>query len=98
MVSGLSATIVENPLYLQKNLKVPADHYAACKAGNIATTGNAVGNVNDPFDLSGENAPPGPLPSGFTPRGIVALVFSVVAAFLGLAVISWYGYAPIVKR
>ena len=80
---------------MQKNIKIPDNHIQACKAGNVQTAGNAAGNVMDPFDLSGENTSPGELPSGFTPRGIVALVFSVVAAFIGLAVISWYGYAPI---
>ena len=29
----------------------------------------------------------------FTPSGIVALTFSIVAAILGLLVISWYGLA-----
>lgn len=26
----------------------------------------------------------------FTPRGVVALVFSILSAFLGLAAITWY--------
>jgi iron transport multicopper oxidase len=98
MISGLSATVIENPLALQKTLKIPDDQMKACKDLGIPTAGNAAGNVNNPFDLSGANVPPKPLPSGFTPRGIVALVFSVVAAFIGLGVISWYGYAPVVKR
>jgi iron transport multicopper oxidase len=38
---------------------------------------------------------PGYIPNGFTPRGIVAMVFTVVGAFLGMAVIVWYGIAPI---
>jgi iron transport multicopper oxidase len=29
----------------------------------------------------------------FTPRGIVALAFSIVTGLLGVAVISWYGLA-----
>ncbi|KAI9673749.1 MAG: hypothetical protein M1829_003986 [Trizodia sp. TS-e1964] len=33
--------------------------------------------------------------SSFTVRGIVALVFSVIAAFVGLAVIAWYGFGEI---
>lgn len=36
---------------------------------------------------------PGPLPAGFTARGIVALVFSCLAALLGMATITWYGFA-----
>lgn len=31
----------------------------------------------------------------FTARGIVALVFSCISAFLGIAAIAWYGMAPI---
>ena len=49
----------------------------------------------DLFDLTGENVSPSPLPAGFTTKGIVALVFSCVSAFLGVAVISWYGVLPI---
>ena len=49
----------------------------------------------DLFDLDGENVSPPPLPAGFTAKGIVALVFSCLSAFLGIAVISWYGMLPI---
>lgn len=52
--------------------------------------GNAAGNTVDLFDLKGENLSPKPLPDGFTARGIVALVFSIISAFIGLAVITWY--------
>jgi iron transport multicopper oxidase len=51
--------------------------------------GNAAGNTADVFDLSGENLSVPPLPEGFTARGIVALVFSCVAAFMGMAVLAW---------
>jgi len=95
MASGLSVTMIEAPLDLQRNLKVPANHYDACKAGNVATAGNAAGNTVDVLDLSGANKSPDPLPVGFTAKGIVALVFSVIAAFLGMAVIAWYGAAPL---
>ncbi|KKY19915.1 putative iron transport multicopper oxidase fet3 [Phaeomoniella chlamydospora] len=47
------------------------------------------------FDLSGQPHPPKPLPSGFTAKGYVALVFSVIAALLGLASIVWYGLGEI---
>ena len=30
----------------------------------------------------------------FTPRGIVALVFSILSGLIGVAVIAWYGFAP----
>ena len=97
VASGLTATFVERPLDVQKQLagKIPADHLAVCKAGNVPTAGNAVGNTKDYTDLSGEKLPPKTLPSGFEARGIVALVFSCVAAFVGMAVISVYGLRPI---
>lgn len=53
--------------------------------------GNAAGRTNNLLDLSGEPAPPPPLPAGFTARGIVALVFSCVSGVLGVAVVAWYG-------
>jgi iron transport multicopper oxidase len=52
-------------------------------------------NTQDWFDLSNANVSPAPLPAGFTARGIVALVFSFIAAFLGMGVICWYGAADI---
>jgi iron transport multicopper oxidase len=57
----------------------------------MSTQGNAAGNTIDLLDLKGENLPPKPLPSGFTARGIVALVFSCVAGIVGVGVIAWYG-------
>lgn len=94
---GLTATFVERPLDVQQQLsgKIPADHLGACKAGNMPTAGNAAGNTVDLFDLRGENKSPGRIPAGFTARGIVALVFSILAAFLGMATIGWYGLKPI---
>ncbi|KAF2497204.1 iron transport multicopper oxidase FET3 precursor [Lophium mytilinum] len=96
--SGLIATMVEAPLILQDTLTLPADHLAACKAADMPTAGNAAGNTINVLDLKGQPLPPPRLPSGFTARGIVALVFSVIAAFLGLATISWYGAAPLSKE
>jgi iron transport multicopper oxidase len=58
------ATFVEAPLDLQKSLKVPDDHYAACRAGRVPNVGNAAGNTVDLLDLGGQNTPPGPLPAG----------------------------------
>lgn len=93
VASGLSATIVEAPLDMQQTLTIPDDHFAACAAASppVATTGNAAGNTANLLDLSGEPAPPAPIPAGFTARGIVALVFSCVAGILGVAVVAWYG-------
>jgi len=58
-------------------------------------TGNAAGNTENYLDLKGENRAVAALPAGFTARGIVALVFSCIAAVLGMATIAWYGYAPL---
>ena len=90
LASGLIATMIEAPPLLQSSLSIPADHYEVCKAQNIPIVGNAAGNDKDFLDLTGVPEPPGPLPDGFTPKGIVALVFSILTAFLGIATISWY--------
>lgn len=89
MDAGLATVMVEAPLYLQEHLTIPQNHYDVCAAAGTPTEGNAAGNTEDFFDLSGENKAVAPLPAGFTARGIVALVFSCVAAFLGLASIVW---------
>ncbi|PNS17401.1 Iron transport multicopper oxidase [Sphaceloma murrayae] len=95
LVSGLVATMVEDPEALQKSLVVPEDHWQVCREAGTKTAGNAAGNTVDLLDLTGERQAPGPIPAGFTAKGIVAMVFSVVSALLGMAVISWYGAAPI---
>ena len=87
---GLIATMVEAPLEMQKSLTIPEDHLAACQARNVPTAGNAAANTVDLLDLTGANVAPKPLPAGFTPRGIVAMTFSCIAALLGLAAITWY--------
>lgn len=87
--TGLVATMIEAPLKLQSILKVPADHYQACQALDMPYAGNAAGNTQDVFDLTGEYVAPIPAPSGFTSSGIVALVFSCVSGFLGMAAIVW---------
>ncbi|KAF7942721.1 uncharacterized protein EAE97_006175 [Botrytis byssoidea] len=90
---GLIATMIEAPLELQKSLTIPENHIAACQARGVPYTGNAAGNTEDYLDLKGANVAPGPLPAGFTAKGIVAMVFSCLAALLGLATITWYGLA-----
>lgn len=90
---GLIATMVEAPLELQKSLVIPQSHFDTCAAGKIPYAGNAAGNTKDFLDLTGANVQPAPLPAGFTARGIVAMTFSIIAALLGLAVITWYGMA-----
>jgi iron transport multicopper oxidase len=81
--------MIEAPFDVQKMITIPDDHLQVCKDVNSPVAGNAAGNTEDLFDLSGENTAPGPLPAGFTARGVVALVFSCLSAFLGMAVIVW---------
>ena len=89
--------MIEAPDILQQTLKIPDDHYEVCRSQvpEVKTVGNAAGNSKDFLDLKGERQPPAPLPDGFTPRGIVALTFSIIAAFVGLGAISWYGLGEI---
>jgi iron transport multicopper oxidase len=89
---GLAATFIEAPLELQAQLSVPEDHFAACAAGGVKSTGNAAGNTEDFLDLSGENKQPGDIPYGaFTAKGYVAMVFSVISALCGIAALTVYG-------
>ncbi|KAF3925265.1 Laccase-1 [Dactylellina cionopaga] len=96
--SGLIATFIEAPDVMQKTLKIPEDHLNVCKGQDLPVLGNAAANSEDYMDLAGQNLSPAPLPAGFTARGIVALVFSVIAAFLGLAVIALYGSQEIKQK
>jgi uncharacterized cupredoxin-like copper-binding protein len=68
VASGLMATMVEAPLELQKSLTLPQDHLDVCAAGRVPVAGNAAGNTANLLDLSGQNAPPGPLPAGYVPN------------------------------
>ena len=90
---GLIATMIEAPLELQKTLTVPQNHYDACAAASppAPSVGNAAARTTDLLNLEGANVSPAPLPGGFTARGIVALVFSCLAAFLGMASVVNYG-------
>ncbi|OJJ51810.1 hypothetical protein ASPZODRAFT_127944 [Penicilliopsis zonata CBS 506.65] len=95
LMQGLAMTMVEAPDQMQQRLTIPDDHYAACKAAGVKTEGNAAGNDVDFTDLTGQNVQPGWLPAGFTTRGIVALVFSVACAFLGMGSIVLYGLSDL---
>lgn len=108
VASGLTATMIEAPLAVQKTLGsgaggssggsdggVPQDHWDVCLVANVPTAGNAAGNTERYEDLTGENRSPGRLPAGFETRGIAALVGSCVSAFLGVGVIGWYGMRPV---
>ena len=79
------------------NANSPAMPYVGNAAGHgaVSTDQKVLGlrdvSEDEWLNMQGENVQLGPLPSGFTPRGIVALVFSCVAGILGCAVIVWYG-------
>jgi iron transport multicopper oxidase len=89
MDSGLAATMIEAPSVLQEQTVIPQDFMDLCAAGGTATVGNAAGNTDDYLDLSGQNRMVPWLPSGFTTKGYVALVFSCISGFLGVATIAW---------
>jgi len=78
------------------DLSIPSSHFETCALTNSPTSGNAAGNTVNLLDLTGANTSVPPLPAGFTPKGIVALVFSALSAVLGMLVITWYGTMPIV--
>ncbi|KAI5457093.1 Fet3 ferroxidase-like protein [Mariannaea sp. PMI_226] len=93
--SGLAMLLIEAPKQIQESTHIPQDHWDVCAAANMSTKGNAAGNVDDFFDLKGENKQPAWLPAGFTTRGIIALVFSVISAVLGVTSIVIYGLSGV---
>lgn len=64
-----------------------------CRDDGLPTSGNAAGRTGDWLNLAGEPSPPAPLPDGFTIRGIVALVFSILCGLSGTIATCWYAYA-----
>ncbi|KAG7748309.1 hypothetical protein KL912_002214 [Ogataea haglerorum] len=95
LIQGLALTLIEDPLGIQANETLTENWKQVCQNVNMSYTGNAAGNDNDFFDLTGQNVQVKDLPAGFTARGIVALVFSCVSGVLGCIVIFWYGMADI---
>jgi iron transport multicopper oxidase len=67
--AGLTATIIEAPTQLQAQTFPPA-MAQICKDQNITTQGNAVGNVDDPYDLDGQVTVCPPNPNGAVYGGI----------------------------
>lgn len=94
LMQGLALQFIEAPKQLQEQV-IPADHYVTCKAAGVPWIGNAAANADDFLDLAGQNEQAPFLPDGFTTRGIVALVFSIISAFLGMAAIAWYGLSDL---
>ncbi|KAF9435748.1 hypothetical protein BGZ76_005611 [Entomortierella beljakovae] len=86
--AGLATTIIEAPREMQQILKIDPSHIDHCKALDIPYSGNAAGKEG--LDLDGANIGPNPLPGTFTPKGIVALVFTIIAGLLGLGTVIWY--------
>ncbi|KAK6373393.1 ferroxidase fet3 [Exophiala oligosperma] len=96
LAQGLASVFIEAPRQIQEQLTVPEDHYAACRAKGVPYTGNAAGNTEDFLDLSGAPSQPGVIPyGGFTAKGIVAMVFAVLSAVLGIASLTVYGLSDI---
>lgn len=91
---GLALVLIEAPDKLREQ-SIPQSHLDMCSAMGVSTVGNAAGNTVNYLDLTGQNKQVADLPSGFTARGIVALVFSCVSAFLGMFVIAWYGLSDL---
>ena len=100
-VAGTDLPPQQAPFELQSSLSIPPDHYSACNAANaypkFQTQGNAAGRTTDLLNLEGAYVSPAPLPEGFTARGIVALIFSIIAAVLGLAAVTWYGLGELAQ-
>ncbi|KAF9194690.1 hypothetical protein BGZ49_003142 [Haplosporangium sp. Z 27] len=86
--AGLAVTMIEAPEAMQETLTIDPTHYEQCVAMGMPPKGNAAGN--DGLDMTGQNLGAHDLPNGFTGKGIVALVFTIIAALLGLAVVVWY--------
>jgi iron transport multicopper oxidase len=91
LAQGLAMVLIEAPEMIQQTHKIPQQHYDVCRAAGMPIEGNAAANTQDFLDLSGQNKQVPSLPSGFTARGIVALVFSCISAVLGMAFITMYG-------
>ncbi|KAF9950961.1 hypothetical protein BGZ72_007474 [Mortierella alpina] len=86
--AGLAMTLIEAPEEMPKVLTVDPKHYEHCKALGMPYQGNAAGNAG--LDMTGANEGPSLLAGTFTAKGVVALVFSVLAALAGLATVVWY--------
>lgn len=97
LIQGLALVLVEAPLQIQEDPRqeLQEDVKKHCEMLDMPYKGNAAGNSKDYLDLTGQNVQVKALPAGFTARGIVALVFSCVAGFLGIAMIAIYGMADI---
>ena len=88
---GLAITLVEAPAQLRENPKDSPATLSCLRCRWCSYRWDAAANTENFLDLTGQNVQEPDLPPGFTARGIVALVFSCVAAFVGMGAIAWYG-------
>ncbi|KAJ5369472.1 Multicopper oxidase type 2 [Penicillium cosmopolitanum] len=98
LMQGLAMSFVEAPKQIQEQMSLTDSQVNVCKAADVAYEGNAAGNTDDLLDLTGQNRQLPWLPAGFTTKGIVAMVFSCVSAFLGMAFITVYGISGIQSK
>ncbi|KAK4061776.1 CAZyme family AA1 [Trichoderma harzianum] len=98
LASGLAMILIEAPQQMQERIKIPQDHLDVCKAAGILTNGNAAADTANFLDLKNQAAQPGWIPDGFTARGIVALVFSILSAIIGIISIVIYGLADVKNK
>lgn len=100
LIQGLAIVLIEDPLGIQESQsqQYTANHLEVCQRANVLTSGNAAGNTDDLFDLTGEKLQKPYVPKGFTAKGIVAMVFSCIAGTLGLITISIYGILDVDKE
>ncbi|CAH0023446.1 unnamed protein product [Clonostachys rhizophaga] len=91
MDSGLAMLFISAPDKIQETLKIPDQHYDVCRAAGVPFEGNAAGNTQNFLDLDGEPRQVANIPDGFTPKGIAAMFFTILSAFLGVASIFVYG-------
>lgn len=94
---GLALVFIEAPEEMQatETQQMTDNFKQVCKNVGMDYSGNAAANTVDFLDLLGANVQEKALPAGFTARGIVALVFSCIAGFLGIAAIAFYGMADV---
>ncbi|CAI7624527.1 unnamed protein product [Penicillium manginii] len=98
LMQGLAMSFIEAPKQIQEQLSLSDSQVSVCKAADVAYEGNAAANTDDLLDLTGQNRQLPWLPAGFTTKGIVAMVFSCVSAFLGMAFITVYGVSGIQSK
>lgn len=89
-IGGLAATIVEAPLELQNTLKIPENHYQACREADTPYLGNAAGRTEDLLNLDGALVSPDPLPEGYAPS-VYTQYFTIadfIDSFTGKGVVA----------